>query len=245
MPDWHDDRTSSPRGAKDGAKKIPTEVYAQVVAGGKSEEKRIFDVFRGAGCDWDEAKVEEEVGNIHRNQDASDWQWCTRDQAAKIFGNREVADAKCDVAEKDPTRFQVDEDCPEMEAAYQYWIKTKEGATENRVKEHHKRTKFSAAASDEQAAQISRTMMPAHLAAGRYVSPPAKAGQPSPQTPALETDEQKKAVEEEAKAAKAKEEAAAAEKERKKQEAAKAKAEARAKLQNSPSFQISKWLSGM
>ena len=245
MPDWVDDRTCVAQKSHGAGKKIPPEVYSQMVKGGKSEEKRLFDVFRSAGADWDAAEVHESVSNSHRNIDKSDWMWCTRDQAAFILNNRAVADAKCDVAGQDPDRFKVDEDCPEMTEAHLYWIKVKEGNSELRVKDHTKRTRTSASASDEQAAAISRMMMPANLAAGRYASPPVKAGQPSPQAPAALTEEEKEKAEQEAAAAKAKEEADAAEKERRKQDAAKAKAEAKAKLQSSPSYQVGKWLSGM
>ena len=245
MPNWVDDRTCVPQSSHGNGNKIPPEVYAEMVAGGPAEEKRLFDVYRRNGCDWDAAEIIESVDNSHRNIDKSDWAWCTRDQAAFILQNRAVADAKCDVAGKDPNRFKVDEDCPEMAEAHLYYIKIKEGKSELRIKDHTKRTRTSASASDEQAAAISRTILPANLAAGKYVSPHVKAGQPSPQAPAASTEEEKKKAEEEAAAAKAKEEAEAAEKEKKKQAAAKAKAEAKAKLQSSPAYQVGKWLSGM
>ena len=237
MPGHVDQRTSVPRGPKDSTNKIPSEAYAEIMKD-KSAAKKWFESFRAAGCVWDDATLEEETLEVLQNTDKDNWAWVTRDQAAKILNNKEVAERKCDVAEKDPERFKVDEDCPELSAAYKYWIKVREGSEEAKAKAHNKRAKFSAAASNEQAYQVARTMMPKSNMALK--GPPAKSS-----TPVGTEGAPSGLSEEERLAAKAKEEAAAVLKEQKKQEAAKAKAEAKAKMQASPEYQIGKWLSGI
>ena len=118
---------------------------------------------------WDNARLEEETNEGHEDQDENEWAWVTRDQAAQVFNNVEVVEAKCDVAEEDPERVKVDKDCPEPYAAYKFWIHIKESSTETAKKANNKRVNFSSDASDEQAFQFARAMMPKCTMTGKIV----------------------------------------------------------------------------
>ena len=63
-------------------------------------------------CAWVNARLEEETNAGQEDRDENEWAWVTRDPAAQVFDNVEVAEAKCDVAEEDPERVKEDKDCP-------------------------------------------------------------------------------------------------------------------------------------
>jgi len=201
-------------------------VYAKLIAD-PSALNHWFDRFREAGGRWTDVQMEEVVEEKTEEEDKTGWQWVTRDRAAVLLNNRSLAERKCDIAEKDPDRFKVDEECPDRTDAYLYYIKVYEGKHSGTTKSHAKRTVHKQTLDDEQGTMLARRLAP-KLKAAQLRGPPQR--QITGMNEAADT--------------KSKEEAAAAA-EIARQDKAKAKAVAKAALEASPQYQIGKWLSGL
>ena len=235
LPDFVDPRTQTPRGRMPDTFAILPEIHAKICSS-KAEAAHWFEVFRANGCQWQNVDIEEEVSEVATGKDGSTWQWVTRSQYAQLLGNQELADRKCDIAERDPDRFQVDPDCPDVKAGYQYWMKVFEGTKDTKAKSSAKRAKFRHDVTDEEAYLVARGLAPAK----------SKASVLAPKLPSPPASSSSKAADPEAEAkaeAEALEAKAAAEAE--KQIKAKAKAKAKAELEASPAFQLKKWMSGI